>query len=131
MSTCAKFRRAIDAQKQHWNKMYAEEPDFFGEEPSYAAKKAAEVFEKEGKLSILELGAGQGRDSLFFAKSGFKVQAIDYSENAVQAINQKANSVGLSDSISAVQQISENLFHLLTSLLTPAIAICFIAWLFA
>ena len=104
MTACDKFKQAIDTQQQHWNKMYAQEPYFFGEEPSYAAKKAAEVFEKEGKLSILELGAGQGRDSLFFAKNGFKVQAIDYSENAVKAINQNASSVGLSDSISAVQQ---------------------------
>ena len=103
MSSCGKFKHAIDGQKQHWNKMYAEDPDFFGEEPSYAAKKAAEIFKKQGKLSILELGAGQGRDSLFFAKNGFKIQAIDYSENAVQAINQKAKSEGLPDSVSAIQ----------------------------
>jgi SAM-dependent methyltransferase len=103
MSSCGKFKHVIDGQKQHWNKMYTEDPDFFGEEPSYAAKKAAEIFKKQGKLSILELGAGQGRDSLFFAKSGFKVQAIDYSENAIQAINHKANSMGLSHSVSTVQ----------------------------
>jgi cyclopropane fatty-acyl-phospholipid synthase-like methyltransferase len=103
MSSCAKFKHVIDGQKQHWNKMYAEDANFFGEEPSYAAKKAAEIFKKQGKLRILELGAGQGRDSLFFAKSGLKVQAVDYSDNAVQAINQKANSIGLTDSVSAIQ----------------------------
>ncbi len=103
MTACDKSKRAIDTQQQHWNKMYTEDPYFFGEEPSYAAKKAAEVFEKEGKIRILELGAGQGRDSLFFAKNGFQVQAIDYSESAIQAINQKANSAGLSKSVSAVR----------------------------
>ena len=103
MNDCNKFKPVLDAQQQYWNKMYTEDPVFFGEEPSYAARKAAQVFEKQGKLSILELGAGQGRDSLFFAKNGFKVQALDYSENAVQTINQKTNSLGLVDSISAIQ----------------------------
>ena len=103
MSAINKFKQAINAQKQHWTKVYSEDPDFFGEEPSYAAKKAAKVFEKQGKINILELGAGQGRDSLFFAKNGFKVQSLDYSENAIKTINQKANSEGLSDSISTLQ----------------------------
>ena len=103
MSAINKFKQAIDAQKQYWNKMYSEDLDFFGAEPSYAAKKAVKVFEKQGKIRILELGAGQGRDSLFFAKNGFKVQALDYSENTLKTINQKANSKGLSDSISTLQ----------------------------
>jgi SAM-dependent methyltransferase len=103
MKACNKFKQAIDAQRQHWEKIYAEEPDFFGEGPSYAAKISVKVFEKENKLRILELGAGQGRDSLFFVRKGFKVQAIDYSENAVQEINQKANSMNMSESLLAVQ----------------------------
>jgi SAM-dependent methyltransferase len=103
MSECEKFKTILDAQQQHWNRMYAEEPDFFGEEPIYPAKKAAEILKREGKSRILELGAGQGRDTLFFAKNGFHVTALDYSENAVEAINQKAQTLGLPQSISAVR----------------------------
>jgi SAM-dependent methyltransferase len=102
MSECEKFKPVLDAQQQHWNRMYAEEPDFFGEEPSYPAKKAAEILKREGKSRILELGAGQGRDTLFFAKNGFHVTALDYSETAVDTINQKAQTIGLSQSISGV-----------------------------
>jgi len=69
MSECEKFKPVLDAQQQHWNRMYAEEPDFFGEEPSYPAKKAAEILKREGKSRILELGAGQGRDTLFLPKT--------------------------------------------------------------
>jgi len=35
-----------------------EEPDFFGQEPSFSARKAMEHFKKEGKSNILELGPG-------------------------------------------------------------------------
>jgi SAM-dependent methyltransferase len=60
-----------------------------------------EHFKKEDKLNILELGAGQGRDTLFFAKNSLQVYALDYSENAVEAINQKARRLGLSQHIAA------------------------------
>lgn len=110
VSECDKFRTVLDGQQQRWNKTYAQEPDFFGEETSYPAKRTAEILKKEGKKSILEIGAGQGRDSLFFAKNGFLVLALDYSENAVQAINEKAQILGLSNSITALcHDIRKNL----------------------
>ncbi len=67
----------------------------FGSEPSYPARAAAELFEKEGKTHILELGGGQGRDTLFFACTGFHVQVLDYSDSAVDTIAGKARQPGL------------------------------------
>src|SRR3972149_3760531 len=96
-------RKVLDAQQPHWEKAYSEEPDFFGQEPSFSALKASEQFKKEGKTHILELGPGQGRDTLFLAKNGFQAHALDYSEKAVVAINQKALSLGLSQSITAIR----------------------------
>ncbi len=88
-AACRKNDPVLNAQRKHWENVYSEEPDFFGEEPSYAAKKALEVFKAESVSKILELGAGQGRDAQFFASQGFKVTAIDYSETAVNAIKEK------------------------------------------
>jgi SAM-dependent methyltransferase len=103
MTKCDKNREILDSQQKHWNKTYLEESDFFGEEPSYPARKAAELFKTEDKSKILELGAGQGRDALFFAANGFKVTALDYSESGIEEINQKAEKLGLSRSIGAVR----------------------------
>ena len=103
MSECEKLKPVLDAQQQHWNRMYAEEPDFFGEEPSHPAKKATEILKREGKSRILEIGAGQGRDSFYFAKNGFHVTALDYSETAIEAINQKAQTLGIAHSISPIR----------------------------
>jgi adenylylsulfate kinase-like enzyme/SAM-dependent methyltransferase len=38
---------------------------------------------------IIDLGCGNGRDSVFFCQEGFKVTAIDSSEQAIKRINEK------------------------------------------
>ena len=98
----------INAQHSHWENNYLSNPEMFGEVPSYAAQKAIELFKKEGITKILELGGGQGRDTIFFAKNGFKVTVLDYSEAGIQAINQKAQKLGLSQYITAIQHDARN-----------------------
>lgn len=44
---------------------------------------------KEKFHSILDIGAGKGRHSIFFAENGFKVSAIDISESSVQIIKEE------------------------------------------
>ena len=61
----------LDAQRQHWQKTFIQKPEMFGSEPSHPARAAAELFVKEGKTRILELGGGQGRDTLFFGPRRF------------------------------------------------------------
>jgi cyclopropane fatty-acyl-phospholipid synthase-like methyltransferase len=72
----------LDAQWRHWEQTFAERPEMFGEAPSEAARKAAELFTHEGVRTILELGGGQGRDTLFFAHQGFHVSVLDYGMSA-------------------------------------------------
>ena len=95
-------KEARDAQRGHWETTYTDEPDKFGEEPSYAARKAAEVFGSEGRTRILELGAGQGRDTFFFARSGLEVCVVDYSQRALAAITEKARRLEFSDSVTTL-----------------------------
>ena len=73
----------------------------FGKEPSIAAIAAVKTF-KENKLEkILELGPGQGRDTLFFAKSGFNIEALDYSSSGVQDIINKSKECKLDSFLNA------------------------------
>jgi len=95
-------KEILGKQRQHWGNTFLKNPDMFGEGPSDSAQKAAELFKKEGKAKILELGGGQGRDTIFFAQSGFRVYVLDYCEGAVEAITQKAQALGLSQSITAM-----------------------------
>jgi len=55
-------------QSQHWEKNFSSKPEMFGKEPSVAAIGAAKIFKENNLEKILELGSGQGRDTLFFCK---------------------------------------------------------------
>ena len=90
------MKEILDAQQEHWEDTFAEKADMFGTEPSEPAKTAADLFSKENAKTILELGSGQGRDTLFFARNGFRVYALDYSEVAIRTIREKAGETGLS-----------------------------------
>ena len=65
-------KKILNRQAQHWENAFSSRQDskkfpMFGVSPSAAAIKSAETFKKEGVTNILELGAGQGRDTLLFA----------------------------------------------------------------
>lgn len=95
-------RDALDGQKAHWERAYTEDRDLFGVASSRPAADAARLFHVEKKRDILELGAGEGRDVLFFAREGFNICAIDYSPSAIAAIRGKSESQGLVQSLSLI-----------------------------
>jgi len=72
----------------------------FGLEPSISAKKALNFFKEKKINNIIELGAGLGRDSIFFAKNNIKIQALDYSSSGIKIINHKIKKDNLSNYIS-------------------------------
>ena len=88
-------KKILDKQAQHWENTFITRPETFGITPSTAAIKAAKTFDKEGITNILELGAGQGRDALFFAQKGFHIQVLDYSKTGVDKIIKKAKTLGV------------------------------------
>ena len=88
-------KKILDKQAQHWENTFINRPETFGVSTSAAAIKAAETFNKEGITNILELGAGQGRDSLFFAQKGFHIQVLDYSQTGVDNIIKRAETLGV------------------------------------
>ena len=93
-------QKKLDQQSQHWEKNFSNKPEMFGLEPSVSAIKALKIF-KENKINnIIELGAGLGRDSIFFAKNNIKTKALDYSDSGIKIINNKIEKNNLSNIIS-------------------------------
>ncbi len=58
-------------------------------EPTDFAKKCADFLRNKPSKSILDLGCGDGRDSIFFAKQGYEVTAVDVSPIALQILKKK------------------------------------------
>ena len=72
----------------------------FGLSQSLSAEKALKLFNQEKINTIVELGAGLGRDSIFFAKNSIDTTALDYSTSAINVINEKINKNNLSKYLS-------------------------------
>ncbi|WP_292470708.1 class I SAM-dependent methyltransferase [Methanolobus sp.] len=96
-------KEILRKQQNHWEKVFSNNSSKFGEKPSSPALWAAETFKEEGKIKILELGAGQGRDTLFFVQNGFQVYSLDYSKKGIQVIEQKVRENGLSEHVTTLQ----------------------------
>jgi len=82
-------QKKLDQQSQHWECNFSNKPEMFGLEPSIAATKSIKLFKEKNIKNIVELGAGLGRDTIFFANNSINVEALDYSLNAIKIINQK------------------------------------------
>lgn len=74
--------RGYSMQSKEWDWKNAEQEKWFSpsEDSVYLAKKWAE----EGACSVLDLGCGLGRHAIFFTEKGFKVTAVDLSEEGVR-----------------------------------------------
>ena len=92
-------KEILNQQSQHWEENFSNKPEMFGLEPSIPAKKSLKLFQNQNISKIIELGAGLGRDTIYFAKNSIHVVALDYSQSGLEAINQKAKKNSLSNSI--------------------------------
>lgn len=78
------------SQKKQWENTYSSSQDFFGKEPSELAVSALPTLKEHDVKTVLELGCGQGRDTWYLARSGFKVTALDYSESGICQMKETA-----------------------------------------
>ena len=92
-------KEILNQQSQHWESNFSSKSEMFGLDPSIAAKKSLKLFQNQNISKIIELGAGLGRDTIYFAKNSIHVVALDYSQSGIEAINQKAKKNNLSNFI--------------------------------
>ena len=92
--------KVLNQQSQHWEKNFSSKPEMFGLDPSLPAKKSLKFFQEKKINKIVELGAGLGRDTIFFAKNSIHVTALDYSGSGIKIINEKAEKQNISKYIS-------------------------------
>ena len=92
-------KKILDQQSQYWEKSFLSKPEMFGLKPSIAAVNSLKTFKQNNINNIIEIGAGLGRDTIFFAKNGINIEALDYSPAAIKIIKKKAEENKLSTSI--------------------------------
>ena len=72
----------------------------FGLDPSKAAINTLKTLKEKKIKKVVELGAGLGRDTIYFAKNLINVEALDYSPSAIKIINKKILEHKLSNLVS-------------------------------
>lgn len=86
-------------QRSRWDSTYATNQDFFGKEASQLGRSALPVLQSHRVRKVLELGCGQGRDTLFLAQNGMDVTALDFSEAGLCQVKGRAASSGVGGSV--------------------------------
>lgn len=80
-------------QRQTWNQAFKSVEDMFEQDESYSARVALRMYEEEDFENMLELGPGQGRDSLYFKNNQVQLSVLDYSEEALKEVKEKAEEL--------------------------------------
>ena len=93
-------QKKLDKQSQYWEDNFSSKPEMFGLTQSLSAEKSLKLFKEKKIDKIIEIGAGLGRDTVFFAKNSINTIALDYSPSGIKVINQKIKKNNLSNFIS-------------------------------
>jgi cyclopropane fatty-acyl-phospholipid synthase-like methyltransferase len=83
-----------DDHRAYWEEFYARKADAVPAEPSAFARW---VVEQLPRSTVLEIGSGTGRDSLFFAAEGYTVLGCDYAVPGLRYAEDQARRRGLTD----------------------------------
>src|SRR5512141_1074707 len=77
--------------RKHWAREYARTPDryIWGTAPSVFAKELIALVPRGGR--ILDLGCGEGRDSVYFASHGFDVTGLEVSAAGLEKAERLAS----------------------------------------
>jgi cyclopropane fatty-acyl-phospholipid synthase-like methyltransferase len=75
-----------------WKKEYKKKDFYWGLEPEKGLKK---VLKHAKKGIALDIGAGEGRNSIFLARNGFKVEAIDKTKEGLEKCKSFAQQYSL------------------------------------
>lgn len=68
----------------HYNKVYNSEEYYWGVEPSTMCYEVLRCLPPTRPLKLLDIGCGEGKDAVFFARCGYIVSAFDLSETGVE-----------------------------------------------
>lgn len=74
--------------KSQYDRVYSESQDYFGAEPSELVERYADLIPTD--VPVLDIGMGQGRNSLALARKGHHVVGIDTSRVAVRVVRERA-----------------------------------------
>ena len=71
--------------------LYQQDEYYWGTEPTPICYKVLEMYPPNKHLRLLEIGCGEGRDAVFFARNGYDVSAFDITPEGVSKTKRLAS----------------------------------------
>lgn len=81
--------------KTNYEKWYEGDEYYWGFEPAALCKEIVNFLPKDKTLKILDIGCGEGKDAVYFAKLGYQVSAFDVTENGIRKTKMLAKKEGV------------------------------------
>lgn len=81
---------------QFYDDLYRAEEHFWGNRPSSIARILFQKYPPHEELRLLDIGCGEGRDSIFFSQNGYRVSGFDSSSAGIKKSRARAERLNLS-----------------------------------
>lgn len=78
-----------------YEELYRSEDYYWGTKPNTACYRILELMPPTRRLKLLDIGCGEGKDAVFFARNGYDVTAFDVSDAGVEKTKRLAERIGV------------------------------------
>jgi tellurite methyltransferase len=84
-------------RKPVYDERYARPGLYWGSQPTGLARNLSRIARSlpRAPRTLIDLGSGEGRDSIYFARQGFRVLGVDISSVGVQKAERRASRLGV------------------------------------
>lgn len=83
----------MDYFRTQYEKLYQGQEYYWGLEPADFLDQLIELTaNRKGKVKVLDIGCGEGKDAVYMAKKGFAVTAFDITESGIKKTKELAQS---------------------------------------
>jgi tellurite methyltransferase len=86
---------SYDKQISIYEEEYKIPEYYWGTEPSKMCYRVMELIPPTRHLKLLDIGCGEGKDSVFFARNGYDVTAFDISDAGIDKTKRLAEKIGV------------------------------------
>ena len=78
-----------------YEELYKQDEYYWGFKPSATCLKVLTAMPPTRRLKLLDIGCGEGRNAVFFARNGYEVTAFDLAQSGVDKTKRLAERVGV------------------------------------
>ena len=85
----------MDHFRTYYESAYNSDEYYWGLEPAEFCDELIAICPPKEKTTVLDIGCGEGKDAVYFAKKGYIVDGFDITESGIRKTNALANKNGV------------------------------------